>query len=172
LCISCGGKDEVCGPPGASFASPATVTIGADSATFAMFTSSANNDCTAPGAATSLSIEGRQETPVPSMPFRMTFCLPSPETIDSGSVNVSSDAVQVVDVSVEIAGCQTVKAPAAVPAGSIEFLGYCDGGLNPAGYALTFDFTVAGTRTCAPAPGTPVDIAVSGTAIVTALAAP
>jgi len=57
--------------------------------------------------------------------------------------------------------------------GTIAFVGFCSDGTDPAGYALELDGTIPGFRACtggdAGTQSTPVEIALSGTTVVTAL---
>ncbi len=162
--VACGG-DETCGPPAGTPTDGVTLTIDGMAATFGMFTSSPNNDC----SMTSLSVHGQQVTPTPSTPFFLTLCFPAPEQL--GKSNSLAEAARIVlqDVQAELAGCTYTRDSAQAPAGTLELGGYCSGGRDPAGYALTFDGSVAGLKTCGMMAPVPVTMQLSGSASVAAI---
>jgi hypothetical protein len=150
----CGGDDDddgpgACGPGSitdAVVAEPAT----GDPATFGEFHSSANNDCTAPGdGPTSLTIQGTQVDPSDPARF-LVLCLPSPDLIGEEPVSIADDSlVQLIDlVAMPADGCRVELDRDRAHSGTVSFGGYCEGGIDPAGYALTFDVQVPVLRTC------------------------
>ena len=57
--------------------------------------------------------------------------------------------IDLIDVSADLGnGCTVVQDVAASPSGTAAFTGYCDGGADPAGYALALTGTVTLRRTC------------------------
>ena len=166
------GGARVCGP-GDAPAAGVTSSAGEAGATIAygQFTSSPNNDCPRPGGGlTSITVDGVQTDPTPSIPYHMTFCLPRPEQIDDGPISLADDSlVQVIDVWAELPdGCRLHLDRSAPPEGTIEFLGYCEAGLAPEGYAITLDATIPGERICDDLPNEPVTIYLGGTVSVAA----
>ncbi len=132
--------------------------------TYGNFTSSENNDCSA-GARPSLSIEGEQLSPPASATFHLTLCLPSPDDIGSSEISLpDDDKVQVIDASAEVDGCAIGLAGSAT--GTARFLGYCEDGLDPAGYALELSLEIPAERTCNGDPPESLSLAVSGRAAV------
>lgn len=170
--IGC-GDDEVCGPQQTP-ADGIQIDVDDQTITYGAFTSSPNNDCPDPGGGpTSLTIEGEQVSPGASATFHMTFCLPSPDEIGAEPIPLSGDdRVQVIDVSGEIGGCRVFRDSSQAPSGTIAFIGYCDDGLNPGGYALELSGTVPGRRACDVDAGTGEDsvtLTLSGRAAVSAI---
>ena len=89
------------------------------------------------------------------MPFAPTRLPPDP-----------ADRAQLIDASATLAaGCTLARDPAAAPAATAAFAGYCAGGADPAGYALTLDGSVGLRRTC-PAGPDAVTGTVAGTVAV------
>lgn len=143
--------------------------VGGETVTYGSFISSPNNDCTPPDRRpTSITIDGRQVDPVPSMSLIMTFCLPRPDVIDSAPVTVDDfDTLQVIDVFGELSdGCLVLFDRTQPVTGQANFEGYCDEGLSPGGYALSLSATIPVTRMC---DGQPDTIELSGRAQVEAL---
>lgn len=171
LVPACGESEGECGP-GDAPAAGVSATVDSVAITYGAFDSSPNNDCTAPGGPTSLSIHGFQREPVPSVPFSITFCLPRPDQLGSDPVSLAdADLVQVVDVSAELPdGCILVLDSSAPPTGTIRFTGYCDSGLSESGYAIELDGAVSGVRICAGMADEPVTMTLGGAAAVTAAA--
>lgn len=176
----CGGEDAVCGPADAPPAG-ATVAIGGPGgdATIAYgdFTSSPNNDCPPPGGSpiTSLTIEGTQTGLAPDERFSMVLCLPRPDEIGSAPIALDDDSlVQLIDVNARLDGdCFLRLEAGTAPSGTITFAGYCDDGSAESGYALTFDGSAAGIRTCLDGAGgstdEPATITLTGSVAVEAI---
>jgi hypothetical protein len=175
----CGGDDAVCGPADAPLAG-ATIAVegAAGDATVAYgdFTSSPNNDCPPPeGGPTSLTIEGTQADLAPGERFSMVLCLPRPDEIGSAPVALDDDRlVQLVDVNARLDGGCTLRLDASTaPGGTLTFAGYCGDGNADSGYALTFDGSAAGTRTCPDGAGgsteEPATITLTGSVAVEAI---
>lgn len=175
----CGGEDAVCGPADAP---PAGATVAVDGAAgdatvaYGAFTSSPNNDCPPPeGGPTSLTIEGTQTDLAPGERFSMVLCLPRPDEIGGEPIALDDDRlVQLVDVNARLDGGCTVRLDSATPpGGTITFAGYCDDGNAGSGYAITFDGSAAGTRTCPDGAGgsteEPATITLTGSVAVEAI---
>lgn len=164
--------DAACGP-GAAPGNGVTVTIGAETVRYQGFTSSVNNDCTLAGSGViSTTIQGSQEGGAAAL----SLCLPRPDLLDAAPAPLSanqvppaaSDRVQLFDVSVVLAGgCTARLVLGAVPTGTARFGGYCAGGTDPAGYALTLAGTTPVTVTC-PAGTTTAIATLAGTTAVVA----
>jgi len=148
------------------------VTAGAEALAYADFTSSANNDCPADGAPTSLTVDGRQTT---ATSFHLTLCLPHPDQIGDQPIPLSrDDLVQVINVNGQLAASCLLVLDSTAPRGgaSIQFSGYCGDGLDPGGYRIAMTGTLPGTRVCPGPDGStsePIDIDLSGDAAVSAL---
>jgi len=147
----CGDGGE-CGP-GDAPASGVTATIAADTVTYGAFTSSANNDCTPPGASvTSISIHGEQQQPAPTGAFtpQLALCISRPDDIGGDPIALgfdSDDLVQIISVNAEAGGCTFAAADRSTPPeATITFSGFC--GDDAAGYAIELTGSVALTRTC------------------------
>lgn len=175
--VGCGGDDAVCGPADAPPAG-ATVAIEGDPGgiAYGAFTSSPNNDCPPPGGGpTSLTIEGTQTDLAPGERFSMVLCLPRPDEIGSAPVSLDDDQlVQLIDVNARLDGDCTLRLDASTPpSGTITFSGYCDDGNDGSGYALIFDGSAAGTRTCPDGAGgstdEPATITLTGSVAVEAI---
>jgi len=171
LGTGCGDSEGECGPGDAPAAGVST-TVDGVTILYGGFDSSPNNDCTAPGGPTSLSIHGFQSEPAPSVPFSITFCLPRPDQVGSEPVSLANaELVEVVDVSAELeGGCILVLDRSTPPSGTIRFAGYCGSGLSESGYAIELDGAVAGLRICAGMADEPVTMTLGGAAAVTAAA--
>jgi hypothetical protein len=167
------GDDENCGP-GEAAADGIQIEVDGQTLSYGNFTSSPNNDCPDPGGGpTALTIEGEQVFPATSATFHLTFCLPSPDDIGESPIALSGDdRVQVIDVSGEIDGCRVFRDASQTPSGTIAFIGYCDDGLHPGGYALELSGSVPALRACAIDAGTGQDsvtLDVSGRAAIDAI---
>lgn len=164
--------DDSCGP-GAAAADGIAVTIGAETIRYGAFTSSVNNDCTlAASGVISTTIQGVQV----GSSSAMALCLPRPDLLGATPAPLTgnhvppleSDRVQVFDVSATLAGgCTARLVVGATPAGTAAFTGYCDGGADPAGYALVLDGTAPVTVTC-PSGTSEMTATLAGTAAVVA----
>lgn len=170
----CGGDDdddgdETCGPGAAVDAVDVATTTG-EPVVFGEFHSSANNDCTAPGAGpTSLTIQGTQVDPLDPSRF-LVLCLPSPDLIDDQPVSIADDSlVQLIDlVAMPADLCRVELDRDRAPSGTVSFGGYCDDGGDPAGYSLSFDVQVPVLRTCGDAEPEAIEAALDGAAPVIA----
>ena len=157
-----GGASSACsddgGPscgPGPAPAAGLTVIVGGETVTYGGFAASINNDCTIPGSGViSVSIHGTQVGGTGAL----TLCLTRPDLIGTEPVPFAptrlppdaADRLQLVDISATLAaGCSIARDIAGVPAATATFAGYCAGGTDPAGYALTLDGTAAVKKTCA-----------------------
>ena len=168
-CSDDGGPS--CGPGPAPVAG-ITVIVGGETVTYGGFAASVNNDCTIQGSGViSVSVHGTQVGGTGAL----TLCLPRPDLLGADAVPFAptrlppdaADRVQLVDLSATLAaGCTIARDPAGVPAATAAFAGYCAGGTDPAGYALTLAGTVGVKKTCA---GGTTDAAgaVAGTVAVT-----
>ena len=149
----CGDDDATCGP-GDAPASGLTLTVAGETVSFGSFTASENNDCTDfSSGVISVSVHGTQAGGAQPL----TLCLPRPDLLGATPVAVvpnrnppmAGDRVQLVDVSAGLAGgCAVVLDAAAAPTVTATFTGYCDGGKDPAGYAVALSGDVTLTRTC------------------------
>lgn len=163
------GDDAVCGP-GDATADGLVVDVGNGTPlAFGGFTSSPNNDCTPMDRRpTSITIDGTQ-TGQPS--FHTTFCVPRPDGVPSGPIDITDDeVVQVIDVNARIDADCILTLDRTMPAsGTVEFVGYCGDGLDPGGYALEFDAMVPGTIVCGGTMNTSVTIDLSGSVAIEAI---
>lgn len=169
----------MCGPADAPPAGASVAVAGAAgdaSVSYGAFTSSPNNDCPPPGGGpTSITIEGTQTDLAPGERFSLVLCLPRPDEIGGEPIALDDDRlVQLVDVNARLdGGCTLRLDPDATPSGTLTFAGYCDGGNAEDGYALTFDGSTAGIRTCPDGAGgateEPADITLSGSVAVEAI---
>lgn len=152
LAGGCSDDDSTCGP-GDAPAAGITLTVAGETVTYGAFTASANNDCTvADSGVISVSVHGSQSS---GSPF--TLCLPRPDLLGATAVPLvpgrtpplADDRVMVFDASGALSGgCTVQKDLAQAPSGTASFLGYCEGGADPAGYALEVSGTVPLIRTC------------------------
>lgn len=166
--IGC-GEDPICGPDPLLPAEGIVASIGGETVTYGSFTSSPNNDCTPPDRQpTSVTLDGRQVEPTPSMPLIITFCLPRPDVIDSAPVTVGDvDTLQMIDIFGELSdGCLILLDRTQPVSGEANFEGYCDGGLEPGGYGLSLSASIPVTRMC---DGQPDTVELSGRVAVEAL---
>lgn len=168
---ACSDDDGSCGPGGAA-ADGITVTIGGETLRYGGFTSSVNNDCTLAGSGViSTTIQGTQQ----GGSAQLSLCLPRPDLLGGAaplSANhvppTADDRVQLFDVSATLStGCTARLVVAATPTGTATFDGYCAGGTDPAGYALTLAGTAPVTVTC-PAGPSETTATLAGTAAVVA----
>ena len=177
--LGCGGDDAVCGPADAPLAGAAVAiegNPGGGTIAYGDFTSSPNNDCPPPGGGpTSLTIEGTQTDLAPGERFSMVLCLPRPDEIGGESVALDDDRlVQLIDVNARLDGDCTLRLDASTPpSGTITFSGYCGDGNAGSGYALIFDGSATGTRTCPDGAGgstdEPATITLTGSVAVEAI---
>lgn len=168
LVPACGGDD--CGP-GDAPADGLTGQIGSDTVGFGQLTSSPNNDCNVDGAGISLTLDGVQTAPT-ATGLHITFCLPRPNELGKGPVSLADETmIEIVDVFARTGDCITQLDRSSPATGTIDFIGYCDGGTNSAGYAIALSGSVPATRTCTGDAGgaESVTFALGGTAAVTAL---
>lgn len=151
--VAAGCSDDAACGPGAAGAT-LTMTIGGETVTYGGFTSSVNNDCTIAAAGViSVSVHGTQVGGTGSL----TLCLPRPDLLGADPVPfaptrlppAADDRVQLIDASATLAaGCSVVREPTSVPSGTTTFTGYCAGGTDPGGYALTLAGAAGLRRTC------------------------
>ena len=147
LAVATGCGSDDCGP-GDAPANGVTGQIGSDTVGFGQFNSSPNNDCNVPGGGVSLTLDGVQTAPTETG-VHITFCLPQPAELGKGPVSLADTTmVEVIDVFARVGDCITQIDRRAPPTGTIEFIGYCDGGTHSGGYAISLSGTVSGTRTC------------------------
>ncbi|MEZ4403455.1 MAG: hypothetical protein R3B06_25745 [Kofleriaceae bacterium] len=166
----CADDAPSCGP-GTAAADGITLTIDGEAVAFTGFTASVNNDCTVAGAGViSVSVHATQV----GSAAPLTLCLPRPDLLGTTAVPLApsrvpplaEDRVQVIDASAALAGgCTAALTPAGLPVGTASFTGYCGGGTDPAGYALTVSGTVPVMVTC-PAGTTTATGTLAGTAAV------
>lgn len=162
LGCGCGGDDATCGPvgdePGISVATTS------DTATFATFTASANNDCPNVGSPTAVTISGSQEGGAGSI----ILCLSRPEDVGSSAVDVDfTGALQLVSVSATL-DCPVLverNEPASL---SATFTGFCGDGVDPAGFTLALDGQLAMRKQCDGQAEEAITVTVSGSAAVAA----
>ena len=163
------GCDEpVCGP-GDAPPDGVVATVAGETIRYGAFTSSPNNDCTPPGrSVTSLTVDGRQLDPQPSIPFRITLCVPRPDDLGSDPVSLGdTERLQLVDVFAELAdGCLVQLDRDSALSGSARFEGLCGDGVDTAGYAIALDADIPVTRMC---DGQADTLTLSGRAAVAAL---
>jgi len=172
LTSACSDDGSSCGPGGAA-ADGITVTIGGETVRYRGFTSSVNNDCTLSGSGViSTTIQGVQA----DAGATMALCMPRPDLLGAEPAPLSAnhvppeptDRVQLFDVGVALAGgCTAALVVGATPSGSASFGGYCAGGTDPAGYALTLNGTAPVMVTC-PSGTTAATATLAGTAAIVA----
>lgn len=137
-------SDDVCGP-GDAPAVGLVASSGDVILSYGNLTSGRNHDCTppdAPAGVISLTLEGTQVGSVAPI----VFCVPRPDLLDRGAA-IGTD-FRIIDVFGGADGCTFMLPLTAMPTGNARVTGYCDNGLNPAGYALTIDAEVELERTC------------------------
>lgn len=162
----CNGGE--CGP-GEAPADGVTLTAAGETLSFGGFTTSPNNDCPRDGHPTSLTITGSQVEPPPAIAAFLTFCVATPDRIGSGAIELAGeDAVEVVDVQGDVDGCRLRRDRTRPIAGTIRFAGYCDDGLEPAGYAIELAAEIPGIRSCPEAEDEELTIELAGQAAVAA----
>lgn len=168
--MACGGEGE-CGPGDAP--PSVSASVAGESIAFGGFTSSPNNDCTPPGRSpTSITLDGRQTAPATQNPLHITFCLPRPDLLGQDPIALdNTELIEVVDVFAELSnGCLAVLDRAMPASGTIQFQGYCGGGVDPVGYSIVFDARVPATAMCPDSSmNGPVTIELGGPAEVQAL---
>lgn len=165
--------DATCGP-GSAPADGITVTIGAETVRYGSFTSSVNNDCTPAGnPVISTTIQGVQQGGTAAI----SLCMPRPDQLGAEPSPLTgnhvpplaADLVQLFDVSVMLAGGCTARLEiGAIPSGTASFGGYCAGGTDPAGYALTLSGAAPVVVTCPAGPATTMTATLAGTAAIDA----
>ncbi len=114
-------------------------------------TSSPNNDCPpAEGGPTSLTVEATQVDPAVDGRQSVVLCLPRPAEIGPDPIELADTRlVELVDVSARLDDECSLRIDYDQPAtGTLTFLGYCDDGGHPAGYAITVAGSVGGRRIC------------------------
>jgi hypothetical protein len=164
--VGCNGGE--CGP-GEAPPDGVTVTVGAESVSFGGFSTSPNNDCPRQGHPTSVTITGSQVQPQPAIAAFLTFCVATPDRIGSGPIELAGeDTVEVVDVQGDLDGCRLRRDRTRSLTGTIRFAGYCDDGLDPAGYAIELAAEVPGIRSCPDGDDEEVTIELTGQAAVAA----
>ena len=171
LACGCPGDDAVCGP-GDAPADGIVASGGGDSFAYGGFLAGQNNDCPAadaPAGVVSVTVFGAQVDPAGSA--FLTLCLPRPDLIEGGTAYPLSpdvqpvpaaDRVQVIDVDADHEDDCTWSL-AGAPSGTATFEGLCDGGADPAGFALTLDGTVTVEEVCGAGAPTDVEVTLSGT---------
>lgn len=150
-CSDDGGP--ACGP-GDAPAAGLTLTIAGEAVTYGGFTAGVNNDCTDfSSGVISVTIHATQVGGTGTL----TLCVPRPDLITGEPVTVTAsqnppgptERLQLVDASATLAsGCTVARDPQVAPAATGTFTGYCDGGADPAGYALALAGTAGLRRTC------------------------
>ena len=153
-----------CGPPPGT---PLTLSITAGSATlvFNNFTSSANNDCTAPDAPSgvvSLEIDSKQNGV-----SGLSLCVARPDLLGTSPQEIGT-GVLVEGFFGNDGTCTYALDNSAPPTGTVSGKGVCGNGTDPAGYALVLAGSATLTRTC----GTSIDtvqVAIDGTVAVAAI---
>jgi hypothetical protein len=159
------GDDDSCGPgddeaPG----------LRVDEIVFDGMVASPNNDCppTAGEHPTAITIQGTQVEPEAPGQF-LVFCLPRPDLIDGEAVSLTdSERIEVVDLfGRDGAGCELRFDRSAAPgSGSVTFSGFCDNGIDGAGFAMSLTGVLPFTRTCDGEDPTAVTVELGGRAAV------
>jgi hypothetical protein len=137
-------SDESCGPGNAA-GDGLTMTASGVEIRYHALTAGANNDCPeagAPAGVVSLTIGGFQVAGSDAV----TLCVPRPDQLAGGLA--LGAGVQIVDVSAEQGGCTFSRNPQTPPTGTARAEGICEDGVDPAGFALVLDGTVAVDRVC------------------------
>ncbi len=146
----CSGDDRVCGSADAP-ADGLTLMIDGQAFTYGGATSSPNNDCTPVQGQepTSLTVDLRQLTPTPPAERLLVLCLPRPDALGEEPIAIpSEELVQLIDIFAEADDCFISLDRSASSTGTATFIGFCDAGSHPDGYALELEGSFAGTRTC------------------------
>lgn len=128
------------------------VSDGTHTLTFTELTSLAANDCpdpTAPGAPTSVTIEGHQV----DGPGLVTLCIPRPDLLGSGVRRLGTRAsgggdILIEDLNGEAGGCALRIDSSVAPAATAQASGVCNNATNAAGFEMVATGTLAGKRTC------------------------
>jgi hypothetical protein len=110
--------------------------------------SSPNNDCGETGGPVSLTVEADQSTMASR---RLTLCLPRPDKLSSGAVDVNdAGLIRVIDIFADVEGgnCLASLDRSMPLTGTLAFPGICDKGLHPGGYGILFDLSAPMTITC------------------------
>ena len=153
LCFPTACGNAPCGP-GDAPSSGIAVTAGQLDFIYGQFRSSANNDCTPPGAnVTSMTIDSLQVTDEGS--FFLTLCIPRPDEVGSAPLNVGltdNDEVRIVNTNGTLEGCALLLDFGTEPNATATFSGFCDDGSSEAGYSLALDGDINVTLDCGMGP--------------------
>lgn len=168
LLAGCPGDDAVCGFADAPV-DGIVVAGGGDSFEYGGFQAGLNNDCPAQDGVVSVTVFGAQVDPAGAA--FVTLCLPRPDLLEGGTAYPlrpdvqpvpAGDRVQVIDVDADHADDCTWGING-TPSGTATFEGLCDGGADPAGFAVTLDGTVTLREDCPATPPVDVEVTLSGT---------
>ena len=146
LCAACNGE-QVCGP-GDAPAAGITATPPEGPIEYGDFTSGQARDC----GPDSITIDGVQQGEAGAIVPHLTFCVPVPDAVGDGPIALGltdDDIVRLVDVNASLGDCTYALERDAPPPATIEFVGFCDEGLDPAGYSIVLQGSVDLLRTCA-----------------------
>ena len=167
--VGCSGDD--CGP-GDAPADGLSIDVTGTTLTYGDGTTSPNNDCSVADAPTSLTIDIAQVDPAPAMRRALILCVPRPDLLGD-PLALTSDAevtgVQVIDIFADADGCLISLDRSRAITGTATFTGACDGGADPAGYALALASDLPATRACSGMPDEAITITLSGELAITAL---
>lgn len=167
----CPGDDAVCGF-GDAPVDGIVVAAGGDRFEYGGFQAGQNNDCPAqspPAGVVSVTVFGGQVDPAGAA--FVTLCLPRPDLIEGGVAYEltpdlqpvpDGDRVQVIDVDADHAD-DCAWSINGVPSGTASFEGLCDGGADPAGFALTLDGSITLREDCPATPPVDVEVTLTGT---------
>lgn len=146
LCAACNGE-QVCGP-GDAPAAGLTATVPAGPIEYGGFTSVQARDC----GPDSITIDGEQQGEAGPIIPHLTLCVPLPDSVGDGPIALGltdDDVVRLVDANANLGDCTYALDRTEPPPATIEFVGFCDEGLDPAGYSIVLQGTVNLLRTCA-----------------------
>jgi hypothetical protein len=157
MLVGCSSDDdgitETCGPSGAPTIGM-TMQVGTEIVTYGGFAASENNDCTIPSSGViSVSVHGMQNGG--DQPF--TLCLPRPDLLGPMEVPLvpsrvppmETDRAMLIDTGAALSdGCIISKDITQLPTATVRFLGYCDGGAHPDGYAVEVSGNVPLIKNC------------------------
>lgn len=158
--VAGGCGDDSCGPGGA----PSSGLIAGDvdnKLTFGNLASGANHDCPTEPTVEPLTISGSQTDGT----GLVTLCISRPDRLMAGA-QLGTD-VHVIDLNGTFNMCDYVFESTRPISGTVTGTGVCNNGLDPAGYALTFDAHISLRRTCATTTDT-IAVNFYGTVAVTA----
>jgi hypothetical protein len=169
LAISGSGcsDDASCGSPG-SAGFGLIVSSDEVNLVYGGMTAGANNDCPAADAPTgvvSLTITGQQMTA--TNPGLITLCIPRPDKLDA-TVQLGTD-VKLVDLTGADSTCSYTLDSGHVPTGTVQGVGVCKNGTDPAGFGIVFNGFIGLTRTC-PTATDSVSVGITGNVAVSAQA--